>query len=64
MTFKQKAHQVIDSLPEEPTPQEVENALHDLIDDIRIEEGRTDFREGHTLSNDEVKQRMARWLTK
>ena len=35
----------------------------ELIDNLKIEEGRKDLREGRTLSNDEVKQRMARWLS-
>jgi hypothetical protein len=64
MTFKQRAQQVIDSLPEEPTSQEVESALQEFIDNIKVEEGQRDFREGRTFSNDEVKHRMARWLAK
>lgn len=63
MTFKQRAHQLIDSLPEEPTPQQVEETLQELFDNIKIEEGLRASRAGETLSHDEVKQRMSRWLS-
>ena len=63
MTLKQRAHQLIDFLPEEPTPQQVEETLQELFDNIKIEEGLRASRAGETLSHDEVKQRMSRWLS-
>lgn len=64
MTFKEKAHKIIESLPEEPTSEQVENALYELLDRSKIEEGIRASEAGDTLSHEEVEQRMARWLSK
>lgn len=64
MTFKQRAHQLIDSLPEQPTSEQLEGTLHKLFEEAEIAEGLRDAEEGRTLSNDDLKLRMSRWLTK
>ena len=63
MNIKKRAHQVIDSLPEEPTAKELENAFYGLIDQLKIEEGVEDSKQGRTVSHEEVTQRMSRWLS-
>lgn len=64
MNIKQKAHQVIDALSEEPTARELESAFYGLIDQLKIEEGLKASAEGQTISHDEMKNRMSRWTSK
>lgn len=64
MTIKQKAQQLINSLPEELTTEELEAALEQLVERLKIEEGLEDSRAGRTVSHEEVTQRMSRWLSK
>ena len=63
MTIKQKARELIDSLPEELTAEELEIALGRLIEKLKIEEGLEDSRNGRTVTHEEVTLRMSRWLS-
>lgn len=63
MTIKQKARELIDSLPEELTAEELEIALGRLIERLKIEEGLEDSRNGRTVTHEEVTLRMSRWLS-
>ena len=64
MTIKQKAHQLIDSLPEELTARELEDAFYSLIEQLKIDEGLQASADGQTISHDEMRQRMSRWTSK
>lgn len=63
MTIKQKAQKLIESLPEELTANDLEIELARLVEKLKIEEGLEASEKGLTVSHDEVKQRMARWIS-
>jgi len=63
MTIKQKAQKLIDSLPEELTTRDLELEMNRLLDKLKIEEGLEASKNGQTISQDQVKERMARWLS-
>ncbi len=63
MTFKQRAQELLQSLPEELTPEDLEVELAKLIEKLKIEEGLEASEKGFTASHDEIKQRMARWIS-
>lgn len=60
MTPKQKALQVLGTLPEDAT-------YEDLQEEVRIlaalEEGEADIRDGRVVSHDEAKRRLAQWTS-
>jgi predicted transcriptional regulator len=59
MTAKEMAQKAITSLPEEATFDEIQYHLYVLE---CIERGEKDVKEGKTLSEDEVRQRLLKWL--
>lgn len=63
MSIKQEVQELIDSLPEELTAEELEIALGRLIERLKIEEGLEDSRNGRTVTHEEVTLRMSRWLS-
>lgn len=60
-TAKQDARRVLDGLPEEASLEDIQYHLYVLQ---RIERGREDVEAGRVLPQDEVEQRLARWLDK
>jgi len=60
-TAKQNVRRVLDGLPEEASLEDIQYHLYVLQ---RIERGRKDVEAGRVLPQDEVEQRLARWLDK
>jgi len=58
-TAKQDVRRVLDGLPEEASLEDIQYHLYVLQ---RIERGRQDVEAGRVLPQDEVEQRLARWL--
>ena len=58
-TAKQDARKVLDGLPEEASLEDIQYHLYVLQ---RIERGRQDVAAGRVVSQDDVEQRLARWL--
>ncbi len=58
-TAKQDARRVLDGLPEEASPEDIQYHLYVLQ---RISRGREDVGAARVLPQDEVEQRLARWL--
>lgn len=58
---KQVARQILDSLPDDCSLQEIQYRLH-----VRqmVEEGRQDVRSGDVVSQQEIEQDLERWLAK
>ena len=56
---KDVARQILDSLPEDCSLQEIQYRLH-----VRqmVEEGRQDVRNGKVVSQEEIEQDLERWL--
>lgn len=53
----------VQSLPEGLTTKDLEIELRCLVEKLKIEEGLEASEKGLTVSHDEVKQRMARWIS-
>jgi len=60
-TAKQDVRRVLDGLPEGASLEDIQYHLYVLQ---RIERGREDVEAGRVLPQDEVEQRLARWLDK
>jgi predicted transcriptional regulator len=60
-TAKQDVRRVLDGLPEEVSLEDIQYHLYVLQ---RIERGREYVEAGRVLPQDEVEQRLARWLDK
>lgn len=58
-TAKHDARKILDGLPEEASLEDIQYHLYVLQ---RIERGREDVAAGRTISQDEVEQRLAKWL--
>jgi predicted transcriptional regulator len=58
-TAKQDARKILDGLPEEASLEDIQYHLYVLQ---RIERGREDVAAGRVVSQDDVEQRLARWL--
>lgn len=58
-TAKQDVRRVLDGLPEEASLEDIQYHLYVLQ---RIERGREDVEAGRVRPQDEVEQRLARWL--
>jgi predicted transcriptional regulator len=58
-TAKNDARKILDGLPEEASLEDIQYHLYVLQ---RIERGREDVASGRTVSQDEVEQRLAKWL--
>ena len=58
---KQIARQILDSLPDDCSLQEIQYRLY-----VRqmVEEGRQDVRKGNVVSQAEIEQDLERWLAK
>jgi len=63
MTFKKRAQELLQSLPEELTADELEIELAKLVEELKIEEGLEASANGRTVSPEEVTQRIGRWLS-
>ena len=57
---KQVARQILDSLPDDCSLEEIQYRLY-----VRqmVEEGREDVRRGHIFSQEDVERDLERWLT-
>ncbi|MGH2950736.1 MAG: hypothetical protein ACRDKX_01675 [Solirubrobacterales bacterium] len=58
-TAKQDARKVLEKLPEEVSLEDIQYHLYVLQ---RIERGREDVERGRVVLQDEIEQRLARWL--
>lgn len=58
-TAKHAARRILDGLPEEASLEDIQYHLYVLQ---RIERGREDVTAGRIVSQDEVEQRLAKWL--
>lgn len=58
-TAKQDVRKILDGLPEEASLEDIQYHLYVLQ---RIERGREDVAAGRLVSQDEVEQRLAKWL--
>jgi predicted transcriptional regulator len=58
-TAKHDARKILDGLPEEASLEDIQYHLYVLQ---RIERGREDVASGRIVSQDEVEQRLAKWL--
>ena len=58
---KQVARQILDSLPDDCSLEEIQYRLY-----VRqmVEEGRQDVRKGSVVSQEEIEQDLERWLAK
>ena len=59
MTVKQRAFDLISRMPDESTYEDIQYHLYVLQ---CIEQGEKDIEDGRTLTHDEVKERLAKWL--
>ena len=60
-TAKEKIRRLIDTLPDNATWEDVQYSIYVRE---RIERGRREASDGHTLDQAEVEQRMIPWLAK
>jgi predicted transcriptional regulator len=58
-TAKQDVRKILDNLPEEASLEDIQYHLYVLQ---RVERGREDAEAGRIVPQDEVEQRLARWL--
>jgi predicted transcriptional regulator len=60
-TAKEEVRQILESLPDDATLEEIQYRVY-----VRqaIDAGLRDITEGRTLSQEEVEQRVARWIGK
>ena len=56
---KEIAKQVIDTLPEETT---MDDIIHALYLNAKFEKGECEIREGKGVPHDEAKQKLGKWL--
>ena len=61
MTIKEKVISVIQRLPDDVDLKDVSEEIALLV---AIEEAEQDIKEGKTISNDEMKERIAEWSAK
>ncbi len=60
-SIKQKVIEMIQSLPEEVT---VDDIMEELYFKLQVDEGLRELDEGKGISQEEVEKRMSKWLTK
>ena len=58
MVVKDIARQVIDTLPDEAT---MDDIIHALYIRTKFENGESEIREGKGISHEEARQRLQRW---
>ncbi len=59
MAVKDSAKQVIDTLPDEAT---IDDIIHALYVKAKFERGEQEIREGKGISHKEAKQRLQKWV--
>jgi hypothetical protein len=59
MTVKETVKQVLDSLPDDST---LDDVMHALYIKAKFERGETEIREGKGLSDEEARQRLRKWV--
>ena len=59
MVVKDIAKQVIDTLPDEAT---MDDIIHALYVKTKFEHGEREIREGKGISHEEAKQRLQKWV--
>jgi len=59
MTTKEAAIQVISELPDEAS---IEDIMHELYVQMKVEVGLKQVEEGQTIEHGEAKRRLAKWL--
>ena len=59
MTVKDKMKKIINEIPEESTYDDIQYLLYIMQS---IDEGEKDIAEGNTITHEEAKNRMAKWL--
>ena len=60
-TAKEEVRRMLDQIPDDATFEDIQ--YHIYVRE-KIERGLKDIQEGHLLSQEEVEQRMSRWLGK
>ncbi len=60
-SIKQKVIEMIQSLPEEVT---VDDIMEELYFKLQVDEGLRELDEGKGISQEEVEKRMSKWLIK
>jgi hypothetical protein len=59
MLTKETAKQVIDSLPEDAT---MDDIIHALYINIKFARGEREIRQGRGIAHEEAKKRLEKWL--
>ena len=59
MAVKDSAKQVIDTLPDEAT---IDDIIHALYVKAKFERGEQEIRDGKAISHEEAKQRLQKWV--
>lgn len=59
MTVKEKILKAVEALPQDAS---IEDAMERLLFLAKVERGLEQAESGRTLSHDEVKERMSKWL--
>ncbi len=59
MTTKERAKQVIDSLPEDAS---IDQIMHALYVNAKFSHGEHEIRDGKGVSQEEAKKRLGKWL--
>ena len=60
-TAKEEVRRMLDQIPDDATFEDIQ--YHIYVQE-KIERGLKDIQEGHLLSQEEVEQRMSKWLGK
>jgi predicted transcriptional regulator len=58
MVTKQDVLEIVESMPDEAT---IEDIMYELFLRVELEEGLEDIRNGRTVPNEEVLQKIASW---
>ena len=58
MTVKEIAHEVINSLPEESS---IDDIIHALYINAKFQKGEQEIKDGKGISHDEAKGRLKKW---
>lgn len=60
MLMKETAKQVIDSLPNDVT---MDDIIHALYINVKFSRGEKEIREGRGVTHEEAKRKLEKWLT-
>lgn len=58
MTVKESVRQVLDSLPDDST---LDDVIHALYIKVKFERGEGEIREGNGVSDEEARERLRKW---